>query len=606
MINDEKLSKVLSEFARTLITDFPIQRILDHLVERIVDIMPVTAAGVTLISEQDSPHYIAASNEEALKFETFQCELRQGPCITAFESGEPVEVPDLWASDDYPEFREMATSAGLAAVFTFPLRHGDERLGALDLYRDQPGALDPADRVAAQTLADVASAYILNARAREQAHADLDRFRHRALHDPLTGLANRRLLEDRLREAAQRPPRPSSFVAVLFADLDQFKRVNDAHGHPAGDEVLLQVARRLSEVVRPGDTLARVSGDEFVFLCQDLRSQEDGEDLVRQIRETFALPFDLVATEGSVSVGASVGMAFAGPGVEVSDQLIAEADLDMYRMKRDRLDSRAWSLGGHWPQAAQERRFEKDLRAAFAREEFTVAYQPIVELVGGKVVGTEALLRWQDQSWGPVPPQLMIEVAERSSLIDEVGTWVLERACRDRAEWTANNPQLALDLSVNVSGRQLENVSFCDEVEQILARTGTEPTALVLELTESILINSSGPAHGVLRRLDEMGVRLALDDFGTGYSSLTYLRDLPIHQIKIDRSFTSDISNRVTSKIVTSVVELAATMDLAVVAEGIETAEHYQGLVRAGCHFGQGYRYAHPMPAASLETYLNR
>ncbi len=256
MVREDKLSAVLSEFARTLATDFPIQGILDHLVLRIVEILPITAAGVTLISAGRAPRYIAASDESALRFERLQTEVREGPGVSAFELGKAVAIPDLTADERFPRFGPAATEGGLGAVFSFPLRHGDGRLGALDLYRDGVGPLEHHDLGVAQTLADVAAAYLLNAQARDDARATADRFHHIALHDPLTGLPNRLLLQQRLTHAALRAKRSQTNAAILFADLDRFKQVNDTYGHHVGDDLLLAVAQRLSRLVRPGDTLA--------------------------------------------------------------------------------------------------------------------------------------------------------------------------------------------------------------------------------------------------------------------------------------------------------------------------------------------------------------
>jgi len=332
VVHEDSLSAVLSDFARTMLTDFPIQRILDHLVERIVDVLPVTGAGVTLFAPGKAPQYVAASNTAALRFEQLQTELGQGPCWTAVEGGEPVAVPDLVLDDGYPVFGPAALAAGMAAVFTFPLRHGDVRLGALDLYRDTPGALDAKAMAAAQTLADVAAAYLLNAQAREQALSSAELFRDRSLHDALTGLPNRVLLEERLEQAARRARRTDTAVAVLFADLDRFKRVNDTYGHAVGDQLLIDVAARLSALVRPGDTLARVSGDEFVFLCEDLSQAADVDLLVARIADAFGAPF--VLTSVTLIVTASVGIAYAGPGQAVTDNLVLDADLAMYQAKR--------------------------------------------------------------------------------------------------------------------------------------------------------------------------------------------------------------------------------------------------------------------------------
>jgi diguanylate cyclase (GGDEF)-like protein len=335
VVNEDKLSAVLSEFARTLITDFPIQGILDHLVERIVEVLPVTSTGVTLISPGMAPRYIAASDESAMRFEKLQTDIGQGPCLVSYETGAAVAIPDLRVDDRFPEFAPAALAAGLAAVFTFPLRHGDGRLGALDLYRDAPGDLEPHDMGVAQTLADVAAAYLLNAQAREEAHATSERFHHSALHDALTGLANRLLLQERLDHANERRKRSHSNAAILFADLDRFKHVNDSHGHLVGDELLTAVAHRLAGLVRSGDTLARFSGDEFVFLCEDLHSLADAEILAKRVDDAFVEPFVLPASQLTLSISASVGIAFAGPGDELTNELVVQADMAMYQAKRN-------------------------------------------------------------------------------------------------------------------------------------------------------------------------------------------------------------------------------------------------------------------------------
>jgi diguanylate cyclase (GGDEF)-like protein len=332
MVREEKLSSVLSEFARTMVTEFPIQKILDHLVERIVEILPVTAAGVTLIDPGVPPHFLAASNAEALLFEKLQTEMGQGPCVMAYTSGEAVSVPDLRSDERFPQFSPAAVEGGLEAVFTFPLRHGDGRLGALDLYRDTPGELDEDDMVAAQTLADVAAAYLINAKSREAAREASEQFQDSSLHDSLTGLPNRVLFKQRLEHASKRARRGHTSAAIFFADLDRFKAVNDTYGHDIGDQLLVEVAARLSNLVRPGDTLARLSGDEFVFLCVEMSGVANAWDLADRIAGAFTQPF--VVDGATITMTASVGVAFAGPGEEISAKLVADADVAMYQAKR--------------------------------------------------------------------------------------------------------------------------------------------------------------------------------------------------------------------------------------------------------------------------------
>ncbi len=603
MVHEERLSSVLSDFARTMATDFPIQSILDHLVERIVGILPITSAGVTLISAGEAPHYVAASDAAALRFERLQTEIEQGPCVSAFETSAAVTVPDLAADDRFPDFAPPAVASGLAAVFTFPLRHGAGCLGALDLYRDVVGPLDHEDLRAAQTLADVAAAYLLNARAREQARETSDQFRHNALHDPLTGLANRALLQQHLEHAAGRALSSGSSTAVLFADLDRFKRVNDTYGHTVGDQLLQAVARRLAGLVRPGDTLARVAGDEFVFLCEGLRGSHDIEGLAQRIDHAFAQPFALTGVE--LRITASLGVAVAGPGDDVSSRLVTTADTAMYQAKRQ---------GGATHQVIDLREalrredhddLEQDLQVALTAGQLEVAYQPVVRVLDGTVVGVEALLRWTHPQRGPVDPLQMVQLAERSRLILDVGAWVLERSCRDRQRWLHEHPHAPLEVAVNVSARQLMDRGFAATVSSVLLSTGMDPSALVLEVTETILIEDSVRALTVLRDLRDLGIRLALDDFGTGFSSLSYLRRLPIDIVKIDQSFVADIDNAATGgAIVAAVTDLAHVFGLSVTAEGVETASQRAEVTAIGCDLAQGYHFARPMPAGDLSALL--
>jgi diguanylate cyclase (GGDEF)-like protein len=334
MSSKDKLAEVLSDFARTLLTDFSIENILDRLVRRIVEILPVTAAGVTLIADGVSPHQIAASDRFALEFERLQTDLDDGPCLETYRSGEAVLIPDLCQDSRFPRFGPAAVAVGLAAVFTFPLRHPEGRLGALDLYRKEPAGLSSEDMDVAQTLADVAAAYLLNAWTHQSARDAVEQLRRSTLHDALTGLPNRLLLEDRLAHAALRARRTGGVAAVLFADLDDFKVVNDTYGHKVGDELLVAVAQRLAGVVRPGDTLARISGDEFVFLCEDLTLPSDVGALQQRIDAAFAQPFRL--STQVVQISASIGVAYAGRGEDVSEKVVARADDAMYQAKRRR------------------------------------------------------------------------------------------------------------------------------------------------------------------------------------------------------------------------------------------------------------------------------
>jgi diguanylate cyclase (GGDEF)-like protein len=598
----EELSAVLSEFARTMVTDFPIQGILERLVERIVEILPITAAGVTLISPGADPRYVAASNGSALVYEQLQTELAEGPCLAAYRTGEAVSVPDMQHDDRFRVFGPRAVEAGLRAVFTFPLRQGDKRLGALDLYRETPGTLSDKDMAAAQTLADVTAAYLVNAQARDDLNATSERSYHNSMHDPLTGLPNRVLLIELISHGMLRGRRTNKMVAVLFVDLDGFKAVNDLHGHRTGDQLLVALASRLTGLLRPSDTLARISGDEFVILCEDLDDESQAEVIAKRLVDAMAAPFTLKGIE--VTVSGSVGLAFAAGGEQNPEQLLADADVAMYQAKR--------AGGGHHQiidlrqQHLAENResLQRDLQGALRRGELRTEYQPIVRTHDGVLLGVEALLRWDHPSRGAIPPMTLVPLAEQTGLIASIGHWVLEQACTDRLRWGRETGSTNdLGMAVNVSANQLMAPDFASTVAEVLASTGTKPALLTLEITESVFIRDSERALTILNDLKQLGVMLALDDFGTGYSSLIHLHRFPIDVVKIDRSFIADLArDRASFAIVAKVIELAHMLDMAVVSEGVETVDQLREVATLGTDSCQGYYFARPMSADSVET----
>jgi diguanylate cyclase (GGDEF)-like protein len=598
---DRQLADVLSEFARTMATDFPIQGILDHLVRRIVDILPITGAGVTLISSTTSPHDVAASDEAALRFEKLQTDIGEGPCLSAYHSGQAVAVPDLRGRHPFGAFGPAALAAGLAAVFTFPLRHNAKQLGALDLYRDTPGPLSAGDMEAAQTLADVTVAYLANAQARSELQDASEQFHSSSLHDPLTGLPNRILLLERLEHALLRSVRSLHPVAILFVDLDRFKLVNDSHGHLIGDELLVAVADRMAGLLRPGDTLARLSGDEFVIVCEAITKKLQIHIIARRIVEALGSPFPL--DEVVVEVSASVGIAFSTPKGTDPEELLREADIAMYQAKR---------RGGGTHQVVDVREqglaerlvvLQRDLGLAVERGELRNEYQPIVRISDGRILGAEALLRWDHPSFGLIPPTTLIPLAEQSGAINDIGRWVLERACPDMHRWGRGS--LTFGMAVNVSAHQLMAPDFVATVAEVLEATGTRPRDLTLEITESVFIHDPKRARVVLADLKALGVLIALDDFGTGYSSLSFLKQFPVDSVKIDRIFTADLVHDSSSHAIASkMIELAHLLDLSVVTEGVETAAQRNEARRMGSECYQGYYFARPMSAESLDDLM--
>jgi diguanylate cyclase (GGDEF)-like protein len=596
----DDLVDVLGEFARTMATDFPIQGILDHLVGQIVEIMPISAAGVTVISPRLRPRYVAASNGSALRFEKLQTNLGEGPCLAAYQAGEAITVPDLTAEDRFPRFSPRARQAGLAAVFTFPLHHGDQRLGALDLYRDRPGPLSARFMRTAQTLADVAAAYLLNAQARADLRDSSHRSHEAALHDALTGLPNRTLILERVEHAVLLGRRSDKTAALFFIDLKRFKGVNDAYGHGVGDELLVAVAERLRSVLRPGDTLGRLYGDEFVILCEDLDDRPQADAIAARADAALVRPF--VLSDAEVTISASIGIALTRRGEASPERLLHDADRAMYRAKIRNVD--AWELIDlrELPHAGERTGLRHALPGAAERGELQLAYQPIVETAGGCLAGVEALLRWRHPVRGFIPPTVVIPLAERSGLIVDIGRWVLEQAWADGQHWQRERPD-GFAVSVNVSAHQLMSAGFVDTVEAVLASTATSPDRLTLEVTESVFVGDGKRALFVLEDLRDIGVKLALDDFGTGYSSLGYLMRFPVDIVKVDRTFVAGLAQDPASlTIVAAFIQLAHDLGMSIVCEGVETAEQRAELSRIGCDSCQGFYFGEPMSASRLDV----
>ena len=605
MVHDEQLPAVLRDLTVALRGDFPIQGILDTLVERVVDVLPVAGAAATLISPGLAAQYIAASSEPTMRWEQLQTQLGEGPGLLAYESGNPVVAPDLANDDRFPLFAPTAVAAGLAGVFTLPLHHATGRLGALDLF-PRPGVLpDTRELAVAETLADVASAYLLSAQSLEEARDDSHQARGTALYDALTGLPNRVLLHQRIEHAAQRAERSQTFAGVLIVDLDEFTAINDSHGQLAGDQLLRAVADRLLSIVRPGDTLARMRGDEFVLLCEDLPGPREVEALAARLVEAFSSPFVLRATSGNhLTVTATVAIAYAGAGEDVSYELVVDADVALYQARRHgSVGSQVVDLRAA-RQMGDRHIFRRDLQKASTLDRLDVAYQPIVSAAEGCMTGVEALLRWTDPNRGPIDPRALVNLAERDGLIQQIGEWVLRRACEDHGHW-AREVAHPVAVSVNVSALQLMAPGFSATVARVLDETSMDPAALILELTEGIFLEDTARALTVLDDLRAFGIRMALDDFGTGYSGLSHLRRFPVDIVKIDQAFIADIRpGSAGTAIVKAVTELAHELDLSVTAEGVETTAQHEEVVRLGCEHAQGFLYAAPMPRRELSALL--
>ena len=425
--------------------------------------------------------------------------------------------------------------------------------------------------------------------------------RHQALHDSLTGLPNRALFTDRVQHALERSTRdPNSSLAVIFLDLDDFKNINDSLGHGAGDELLVEVAGRLGHTLRPADTAARLGGDEFGVLLEDATT-EAPQVVASRLLEAFEQPFTLHGKQ--VQVRASIGIAIDTSPASTPEDLLRNADLAMY-MAKQRGKGRYELYEQRMHEAALRRLdLKADLEQAVADERLEVHYQPVVELHDGTVTGFEALLRWRDADGQFVPVPEIISLAEATGLIVPIGRFVLREACRQALEWTGSGGT-QIHVAVNVSALQLEQGSVVRDVRAALRQSGLEPSALVIEITESSLIDDSLSALRELRALRKLGVRMALDDFGTGYSSLGRLRHLPFDIVKIDRSFVSKITQEQEGAVIQSILEMATAMGLEVVAEGIETQAQLLALRARGCRLGQGFYYSRAVPPEAVESIL--
>lgn len=419
---------------------------------------------------------------------------------------------------------------------------------------------------------------------------------HQALHDNLTGLPNRVLLTDRIAQALADADRRGRQVGIAFLDLDHFKRVNDSLGHPVGDELLVQVAHRLSRQMRAGDTLSRYSGDEFVVVWRDLAFSEQATILAERLALVLKEPFEVGHT--SVTVSGSVGVVVGHPSQSV-DELLMAADAAMYDAKRHgRGRVRVFSNDLH--QGAQERMTtEVDLRAALNRSELVLHYQPVIDLDSGRAVAVEALARWQHPERGLLAPDQFIPAAEASGLIVPLGAWAIEQACKDAAALTGLGAEL--DMAVNLSVRQLTQPDILTHVREALGRSGLDPQRLILEVTESAVMEDEEAAAIALEDLTRLGVRIAIDDFGTHYSSLHYLRRYPISALKLDRTFVSGISRNPNDEaICSSVVSLATAVGVTSIAEGVETQEQYAALRAFGCQQAQGFLWSPAVPLVDL------
>jgi len=443
---------------------------------------------------------------------------------------------------------------------------------------------------------------------------------HNAFHDALTGLANRALFADRLEHALARTDRQAAPAAVLFVDLDDFKAVNDGAGHSSGDQLLVAVAERLRRVLRPGDTVARLGGDEFAVLLEDAVDAAHTQAAADRLLAALSEPFSGIGgADEQVRITASVGIAMGAAGQHDAAELLRHADVAMYAAKEAGKGRSAVFAPDMDSAIIGQLQLKAELARAVERGEFTVHYQPTVELATGRLAGVEALVRWQHPERGLVPPLDFIPLAEQTGLIVPIGRFVLREACRQMSAWHRDySTRPPMTVSVNLSARELDEPGLVGWVQEALEEAQLDPAHLVLEITESLLLVDLPTTVGTLLELRALGVRLAVDDFGTGYSSLAYLENLPVDILKIDKSFVDRIADLAPgsaeeadggaqrSVMVSAISQLGHALSLQMVAEGIEQPEQVTRLRGLDCQYGQGYYFARPLPADALAELLHR
>jgi diguanylate cyclase (GGDEF)-like protein/PAS domain S-box-containing protein len=516
----------------------------------------------------------------------------------AFDSGVPAIVSD-WAAESRYTMPPVLRAVGATSSLAVMIDGKDRPFGVLDLHAREPDRFSGTDIPFVQAAANV----LADAIDRHGAHEAL---RHRVLHDALTGLPNRLSFVEGLGDALRRATVSGSPVGILFLDLDHFKLINDSLGHHAGDALLRAVAPRLRSHLRPGDIVARFGGDEFGILIDRLADEGEAIAIADRVAAAFDHPFPIEGVEHFVSASTGVAVASCSEQAVNAEQLIRDADAAMYRAKESGR-ARCVMFDAEMRAGAIRRlQVERELRHSLDRDELVLHYQPVIDLRNGEITGLEALLRWRHPERGLLDPAEFVSIAEDSGLIEPIGRWVQERACRQAVEWHEQRPDARpFDVAVNLSARQVAHRDLPATIAEVIARTGLDPVHLRLEITESVLVEESASAIASLEALNEIGVRLVLDDFGTGYSSLAYLNRFPFHALKIDRSFVDALGiEQERTAIVEAIIGMARALSLEVIAEGVENEVQLSELLRLGCDYAQGHLFHQAMPEAEVGRLL--
>ncbi|WP_158257356.1 putative bifunctional diguanylate cyclase/phosphodiesterase [Kineococcus xinjiangensis] len=610
------MTTAVGRLADAAIRDFSSGGILRELREAAAVALGGTGTAVAVMAVRESAGSacarVAHSDEQVTDLERLQEELQQGPCRDAVDWDAMVTVTDIAAQQQrWPQFAAEASALGLRAVAAVPLRARGRVWGVLDLYRTRARAWPERELAVARLLADVAASYLVMASDRDAAYLAHLEIEHRSMHDQLTGLPNRSVLHDRIEHALATATRRDRVLAVAFLDLDRFKEVNDTFGHAAGDDVLIEITRRINATLRAGDTLARLAGDEFVLLCEDLPAKAPELDrtvaaITARLRAALSQPVRVAGEDLVVSASIGIAVSHAGPSAQ---ELLQDADVAMYAAKergRNTVVVRDHTRGAT---VGFGRRLQRDLGKALESGQLLLHYQPILDATDERIEAVEALLRWQHPEHGLLTAQQFIHHAGCNGFLSRLAAWVVETACAQLATWRRELGESAPRvIFCNVGPRELADPALREAITISLSTHELKTADIGLEVLEDAFADPA--LASVLGDYSCAGHPLAVDDFGTGYSSLSRIIGLPVSYAKIDQSFVAGLPDDARCRsLLNAVLTVAGSLDLRVIAEGVETEAQKVYLTGAGCHLLQGYHLARPQTVddvTRLVTHYNR
>jgi diguanylate cyclase (GGDEF)-like protein len=599
-VEAEGIDGLQREVLESIALGRPLRSVLDLLCRRVEALAPEVACSVLLVGKNGTVTPIAGPSLPPAYVDALHgapIGPRSGSCGTAAWRREAVEVADIATDPLWADYRSLLHLLDMAACWSTPIIAGNgEVVATFALYYRTPGSAPPYHR-------RMVEACVPLVRVALQHEANRTEIERLAYFDPLTGLPNRRLFSDRARQTLQMAVRVQAPGALLLFDIDRFKTTNDSLGHGAGDEVLRETARRLQAEIGDSATVARLGGDEFAAVlprCSPVEAMHAAE----RLRHALAAPLRIAGMQ--IEVSTSIGIAlFPQDGVEL-ERLVKNAEMAMYEVKRAGRGASRFFTTTMNDVVAQRMQMESALRQVLAAGGLALHYQPKMHLDGSGCAGAEALVRWTDPVLGSVPPDRFIALAEECGLIGAIDAWVLETACAQLAAWQRAGVPVP-SISVNVSPLRFHSDDVPAHVRRLLSLHALKPSALMLEVTERVMLSDDERTRVDLRTLHEMGVRLSVDDFGTGYSSLGYLKRLPVSELKLDKSFVADLEREASDRaLADAVIGIGQALGLQVVAEGVETPGQRELLIRAGCGIAQGYLFTQALPADELVAWLER